>query len=127
MLSFAVIAMLFSVSCKNKSNTNKEKINMETNQNVPLSEVSFGVRGNCMMCKKTIEKSVNSVSGVSNANWNVETKIMQVSFDATKTDKIALYEAIAASGYDTKTVIGDIESYNNLPACCQYDRNMLIN
>jgi len=31
---------------------------------------SYGVRGNCGICKNTIEKAANSVEGVTTANWD---------------------------------------------------------
>ena len=37
-------------------------------------EISFGVRGNCGMCKSTIEEAANSVEGVAKADWDVEKK-----------------------------------------------------
>ena len=37
-------------------------------------EISFGVRGNCGMCKSTIEEAANSVEGVAKADWDVDQK-----------------------------------------------------
>jgi copper chaperone CopZ len=79
------------------------------------------------MCKKTIEKAANGVEGVASANWDVDKKKIDISFDDTKTDAMAIHKAIAASGYDTEKVAGDEESYKNLPDCCQYDHEMMMN
>ena len=38
-----------------------------------------------------------------------------------------IHKAIAASGYDTEKVLGNLEAYNNLPGCCQYDHSMVMN
>ncbi len=89
-----------------------------------VTEITFGVRGNCGMCKTTIEKAVNSVAGVSHANWNVDYKKIDISFDALKTNKMELHNAIVASGYDTDMSNADEKAYENLPGCCQYDRGM---
>lgn len=35
---------------------------------IAMTDLSFGVRGNCEMCKKPIEKAVNAVDGVASAN-----------------------------------------------------------
>ena len=37
-----------------------------------MTDLSFGVRGNCGMCKSTIEKAANRVDGVASANWDVD-------------------------------------------------------
>lgn len=34
----------------------------------------FGVRGNCGMCKATIEKAATALEGVSKADWSVAKK-----------------------------------------------------
>lgn len=92
-----------------------------------VTEITFGVRGNCGMCKTTIEKAVNSVAGVSHANWDVDYKKIDISFDALKTNKMELHNVIVASGYDTDLSTADEKAYNNLPGCCQYDREMKMN
>jgi len=94
---------------------------METAMN---TEASFGVRGNCEMCKKTIETAALSVEGVVSADWSVEAKNIKVSFDGTRTNLEAIHQAIAASGYDTDQVKGSEEAYKSNPGCCQYDRAM---
>lgn len=87
---------------------------------------SFGVRGNCGMCKATIEKAANSIDGVVQAVWDKENKKMNVSFDSSKTNLKAIHQAIANSGYDTDLVKSDAKAYSNLPGCCQYDKEMKI-
>ncbi len=82
----------------------------------------FKVYGNCGMCEKTIEKAANGVEGVSTADWNKETKMMEVSLDTTKTKVANVHMAIADVGYDTKMHKATDEAYNKLPACCKYDR-----
>jgi len=88
------------------------------------TNISFGIRGNCSMCKTTIEKAVNSINGVASANWDVDKKKIDISFDETKTNEIAIHEAIAASGYDTEKINGDLSAYKKLPECCKYDHSM---
>lgn len=50
-----------------------------------------------------------------------------MSFDDSKTDEMAIHNAIAASGYDTEKVAGDLEAYEGLPGCCKYDHDMAMN
>ena len=92
-----------------------------------LTTISFGVRGNCGMCKKTIEKAANAVDGVTNAVWDVEKKKIDVIYNNTKTNEMAIHNAVAMSGYDTEKVSGNTEAYNGLPGCCQYDHEMEMN
>jgi len=91
------------------------------------TNISFGVRGNCTMCKSTIEKAANSIIGVTSAIWDIDKKKIDVSFDDKKTNEMAIHEAIAASGYDTEKIKGDLFVYNKLPKCCKYDHSMKMN
>ena len=127
-LSIAVIAALGLTSCKNETKKETETTTTtEMSKDMAMTELSFGVRGNCGMCKSTIEKAANGVEGVASANWDVDKKKIDVSFDDSKTDAMAIHKAIAASGYDTEKVAGDEEAYNGLPGCCKYDHEMAMN
>lgn len=83
----------------------------------------FKVYGNCGMCEKRIEKAANSVDGVQSADWNKETKMMEVKFDDSKTDVHKVHMAIAKVGHDTEMHKADDKAYVELPSCCQYDRS----
>jgi len=126
-LSVVIIAATVFASCKNegKKETNTNKT--EVSKKVATTEISFGVRGNCGMCKSTIEKAANNVDGVATAAWDVDKKKIAVSFDESKTNVMAIHKAIAASGYDTEKAIGDLDAYDNLPGCCKYDHTMEMN
>ncbi|MCK5400396.1 MAG: cation transporter [Flavobacteriaceae bacterium] len=127
-LSLAVIAAIGLTSCKKEVKNETETVTKtEAVKEMAMADLSFGVRGNCGMCKNTIEKAVNAVEGVANANWDVDKKKIDVSFDDTKTNEMAIHNAIAASGYDTEKVVGSEEAYKSLPSCCQYDHNMDMN
>ncbi|MCK0156146.1 heavy-metal-associated domain-containing protein [Cellulophaga sp. F20128] len=127
-LSVAVIAILGLTSCKNEVKKESEATNTpEVSKEMAMANTTFGVRGNCGMCKATIEKAVTSVEGVTNADWDKDKKKIVVSFDDSKADEMALHTAIAASGYDTEKVAGNEEAYNGLPGCCKYDHAMKMN
>jgi copper chaperone CopZ len=123
-LSLAVIAAVGFTSCKNEAKNVTKTATTEVSKNMVISDVSFGVRGNCGMCKSTIEKAANAVEGVSKAIWSVDEKKIDVSFDDSKTDAMSIHTAIAASGYDTEKVLGSEDDYENLPGCCKYDHEM---
>lgn len=106
-LNYLLILLLATIiACKNTST--------ETTS-------SFKVWGNCEQCKSTIESSCN-VNGVVQKDWNVDSKIMTVTFDTAKIKLHAIQKLIAKSGYDNDGFIGDNTAYSNLVECCQYDR-----
>lgn len=81
---------------------------------------SFEVSGNCGMCEKRIEKAAKSVDGVSSADWNKETKKIEVTYDASKVKTEKIQKAIAKVGYDTGDFKATEEVYSSLPGCCLY-------
>lgn len=124
-LSLAVIAAIGFTSCKSEAKKDDKKPETtEVKKEVAYTDASFGVRGNCGMCKTTIEKAVNNLDGISKAEWDRLRKKIDVSFDASKTNLDAIHKAIADSGYDTDKLSGSEDAYKNLPACCQYDHSM---
>ena len=82
----------------------------------------FEVKGNCGMCETRIEKAAKSVEGVTKADWNQETKILEFSFDESKTSVHKVQMAIAKVGHDTPMHKATDEVYNALPGCCKYNR-----
>jgi mercuric ion binding protein len=82
----------------------------------------FKVYGNCDLCKKRIETAASMVEGVSSADWNKETKMMAVVFDAAKTDMQKVGLAVATVGHDSEMQRTTDAAYNKLPSCCKYDR-----
>ena len=83
---------------------------------------SFKVAGNCGMCETRIEKAATSVDGVLSADWDKETKMIDVKFDSEKVDTHKVHMAIAKAGHDTKMHKASDEVYDKLPGCCKYER-----
>lgn len=83
---------------------------------------NFKVYGNCEMCKARIEKAAKSVDGVKVADWNVESKMLELTFDDSKTDVNKVQEAIAKVGHDTDKYKATDEAYNKVSGCCKYER-----
>ncbi|MFB9057854.1 heavy-metal-associated domain-containing protein [Mariniflexile ostreae] len=125
-LSVTILAAIGLTSCKNEAKQETES-KTEVASKMDTADLSFGVRGNCSMCKKTIEKAANAVEGVSSATWDVDKKKIDVSFDDTKTDEMTIHKAIATSGYDTDKASGNLNAYESLPGCCKYDHDMKMN
>jgi len=82
----------------------------------------FIVAGNCGMCETRIEKAANAVEGVTAADWNKETKMLEVTFKSEKADTKAVQKAVAAVGHDTESFKAEDAVYDKLPACCKYER-----
>lgn len=93
-------------------------VSINLNAQTPKTE-TFKVSGNCDMCKAKIEKAAK-VDGVAKAEWNKTTKVMTVSFDASKIKSEDIHKKIAAVGYDTEKVKGDDAAYAKLHSCCKY-------
>lgn len=106
MLKSAALVALTLISSAAFAQSKSEKIN---------------VSGNCGTCKKHIEKAAKS-AGADKATWDSDTKVLAVTYDASKTTNDAIQKKIAAAGYDTEKYAGDDKAYNSLDECCQYDR-----
>ncbi len=82
----------------------------------------FEVAGNCGMCEARIEKAAKSVEGVSTADWDKETKMIEVTYHSANTDIHKIHQAIAKAGHDTKMHKASDNVYDELPGCCKYER-----
>ncbi len=81
----------------------------------------FTVYGNCNMCKERIEKALK-VKGVRFASWDKDTKVVTVKFNPKTITLEQLHQLVADVGHDTDLVKAKDEVYNNLHACCMYER-----
>lgn len=79
------------------------------------------IYGNCDMCEKAIEKAGN-LKEIAKVDWNVDTKMATITYDAKKTNQDAILKRIALSGYDSDKFLAPDNAYSKLPDCCQYDR-----
>lgn len=79
------------------------------------------VSGNCGMCKKNIEAAARK-AGATKADWDVDKKILLVSFNNASANTAKIQQRIAAAGYDTRDLKADDKAYDNLHACCKYER-----
>jgi len=79
------------------------------------------IYGNCGMCEATIEKA-GSLKKVAKVDWDQDTKMAIVTYDAKKTTQDEILKKIALAGYDSDKFLAPDDVYNNLHGCCQYDR-----
>lgn len=115
-IAFIVLAI---GACKNETKPEQTTNKTETINGATTS--SFKVWGNCEMCKETIESSLKT-EGIEKADWNVDTKIMTVTYDSNKITLDQIQKNIASVGYDNEKYKGDDKAYKELADCCQYDR-----
>ncbi|HXB41717.1 MAG TPA: heavy-metal-associated domain-containing protein [Bacteroidia bacterium] len=116
-----IITFLFSIllfSC----GRDKEELAVKT-EKISGAELksTFKVWGNCETCKDAIENSLR-IDGITTADWNMETKLIAVTYDSTKINLDKIEQKIAAAGYDNIKYKGNDAAYENLPQCCKYDR-----
>ena len=127
---FLLISVLTVVSCMNNKQPEVKVIEVpatKTNE-IIKSDVTFGVRGNCGMCKSTIESATMSIEGVDTASWSTESKMISINVSTEINDQLIndIHNAIAKSGYDTELSTAVDEDYDKLPMCCKYNREMVI-
>ena len=79
------------------------------------------VNGNCSMCEETIEE-VGLQQGVSEVEWDKETRKATITFDSTIASVNVVLQRIAIAGYDNELFIASDAAYAERPKCCQYQR-----
>ena len=118
------------ISCMNNKQPEVKVIEVPATKTAEIikSDITFGVRGNCGMCKSTIESATMSIEGVDTASWSTESKMISINVSAEINDQfiIDIHNAIAKSGYDTELSTAVDEDYDKLPMCCKYNREMFI-
>jgi outer membrane receptor for ferrienterochelin and colicin len=85
-----------------------------------LMDYSFGVEGVCGMCSHRIEDVAINKGKATTAQYNLETQILTVSIDESKTNVSEIKWALAQAGHSNGSFEAPEEVYNDLPACCQY-------
>ena len=127
---YLLFSILTVVSCMNNKQPEVKVIEVPATKTAEIikSDVTFGVRGNCGMCKSTIESATMSVKGVDTASWSTESKMISINVSTEINDQFIkdIHSAIAKSGYDTELSTALEEDYDKLPMCCKYNREMVI-
>lgn len=90
-------------------------------QTIPAADttIQFTVSGECAMCKERIEKAVKG-KGVHSADWNIQSKILTLTYNHGIISIEKLLERINDAGHDTEFKKASDEAYNKLPDCCRY-------
>lgn len=127
---YLLFSVLTVVSCMNNKQPEVKVIEVPATKTAEIikSDLTFGVRGNCGMCKSTIESATMSIEGVDTATWSTESKMISINVSTEINDQFIndIHNAIAKSGYDTELSTAVDEDYDKLPMCCKYNREMVI-
>ena len=127
---YLLFSVLTVVSCMNNKQPEVKVIEVPATKTAEInkSDLTFGVRGNCGMCKSTIESATISIEGVDTASWSTESKMISINVSSEINDQLIndIHNAIAKSGYDTELSTAVDEDYDKLPMCCKYNREMVI-
>jgi copper chaperone CopZ len=83
------------------------------------STTTIKVQGACMMCKERIEQAANG-KGVKHAEWDVDSKILALTFDKSATNLDKIIKRIVDAGHDADNKKAKDIIYNELPECCRY-------
>jgi mercuric ion binding protein len=75
----------------------------------------------CELCADKIETAVSKVSGVSDVEVDLESKVAQVTYNGNRTDVASLEDAIVAAGYAANDKLADPMAYERLPGCCKLE------
>jgi mercuric ion binding protein len=90
-------------------------------QTTPGKTEAIKVSGNCEMCKTRIEKAAKK-AGASTAIWDVDSKILSVTYNPAKASINNIEKSISTSGHDTEHSKASTDTYEKLPGCCHYER-----
>lgn len=86
---------------------------------VKKTTISFAVEANCGDCKNRIEGAMDK-KGIYKAIFNLDSKILTVTYDPRKLEEIQLHNMVAMVGHDTEKVKASNVVYESLPDCCKY-------
>jgi hypothetical protein len=84
-----------------------------------ITKTKIKVSGNCIMCKKRIESSLDH-AGIKYASWDAKTKELDIAYNSRKISEDEIHGLVASAGHDTEKVKAKDEVYATLPFCCLY-------
>ncbi len=115
--TIAVLAFIFVMTATVKISA--QTATSTTDNQTVQSEVKIKTSAQCDDCKGRIEKKVREMKGVSKADLDLDSKVLTVEYDATKTTPEKIRMVIASIGYDADDVKANEHAYKALPKCCQ--------
>lgn len=86
-----------------------------------IKEIKIKTSSQCDQCKERIEKAINKLSGINNANLDVDSKILTVNYRTAETNPDEIRKKVSDTGYDADDIPANPRAYKKLPKCCQKD------
>ena len=83
--------------------------------------IEMKVWGNCGKCKTRIEKAAK-VKGVKYVEWDMDTKMLTLTYSPKTVSLETIHEKISNAGHDTEDIYAPKSKYLKLPDCCKYNR-----
>jgi len=107
---FLILMLVFSGTLSNAQNittTSKD------------TSISFKVFGACEQCKARIEGVVKG-RGVKKANWDIDSKMLSLTYNPLQISLEKIQNRIVAVGHDLENKKAKDNVYKELPSCCHY-------
>lgn len=73
----------------------------------------------CTMSMNIIKKALNKVKGVENIEFDVDSKMVTVTFDDSLTNLSKLEKVLTDAGFNANDKDADLMAYESLPKCCK--------
>lgn len=73
----------------------------------------------CKTCKKTIEESLSFEKGIKKSSLDLESKVIKVIYNPSKTNPEKIRRAVSKTGYDADSIPKDPKAFKHLPDCCK--------
>ncbi|KPE51631.1 TonB-dependent receptor domain-containing protein [Chryseobacterium indologenes] len=86
-----------------------------------LPQKHFRVKGNCEMCKSRIEAAAKK-AGAKTAVYSIDLQTLTLETDKASADDIL--KKVAEAGHDNEKFKSSNETYEKLPGCCHYERDL---
>ncbi|MCJ7934236.1 MAG: TonB-dependent receptor [Chryseobacterium sp.] len=87
-----------------------------------LSKNQFKVKGNCEMCKTRIEGAAKK-AGAKTAVYSIDLQTLTLE-TGQNTSADEILKKVAEAGHDNEKFKASSETYEGLPGCCHYDRDL---
>ncbi|WP_426475628.1 TonB-dependent receptor domain-containing protein [Chryseobacterium balustinum] len=87
-----------------------------------LSKSQFQVKGNCEMCKERIETTAKK-AGAKSARYSIDSQTLTLE-TSEKVSPEDILKKVAEAGHDNEKFKASDETYEKLPGCCHYDRDL---
>ncbi len=88
-------------------------------QQSKFETIKIKTSGQCSKCKERIEKALVFEKGIKSADYDVETAVVTVKYNSTKTTSEKIKIVITKCGYDADEMKADDAAYQKLPSCCK--------